>query len=99
MSGTAVAAGALLAAGVLVVLVCCAGVVWMRDPLDRLHFAAGGSLAAVPVAGAVLLTGASSTSAVVESVAALLLVAVLNPVLTHATGRAILRRRSRGGRP
>lgn len=42
MSATTLVADVLLGAGVLAELVCCLGVVWMRDVFDRLHFSAAG---------------------------------------------------------
>ena len=94
MSVRTVAADALLVLGVTAEVVCVVGVVWMRDVFDRLHFvAAGTTMGPVLVAAAVGLTGMSSVSALVESLAALLLLLVLNPVLTHATARAVHRLR------
>ena len=88
------AADTLLVLGVLAELVCVLGVVWLRDTLDRLHFAAAGTtVGPVLVALAVALVGMSTVSALVQSLAALLALLVLNPVLTHATGRAVHRLR------
>ncbi|HEX5561647.1 MAG TPA: monovalent cation/H(+) antiporter subunit G [Nocardioidaceae bacterium] len=99
MSATTVVADTLLGAGVLAEIVCCAGVLWMRDVFDRLHFAAAGTtVGPVLLAAAVLVTGTSATSATVELIAALFLLLLLNPVLTHATGRAF-RRLSSGRQP
>jgi monovalent cation/proton antiporter MnhG/PhaG subunit len=89
VSARTLVADVLLGLGVLSEVLCCIGLFWMRDVLDRLHFAAAGTtVGPVLVAVAVLLTGTSSTAATVELVAALVLLLLLNPVLTHATGRA-----------
>lgn len=97
MSARAVTADVVLVLGVLAELVCVLGTVWMRDVLDRLHFAAAGTtVAPVLVAIAVVLAGMSTTSALVQSLAALLALLLLNPVLTHATARAVHRLRRTG---
>lgn len=94
MSARVLAADVLLAVGVVAELVCVLGVVWLRDTFDRLHFAgAATTVGPLLVAAAVALTGLPSTSALVESLAALLLLLVVNPVLTHATARAVRRLR------
>ena len=95
MSARVVAADLLLGAGVLAEVLCCVGVIWMRDVFDRLHFAgAGTTVGPVLLVAAVLLTGTSTWAATVELVVALVALLLLNPVLTHATGRAFQRRRS-----
>ena len=95
MSVTTLAADVLLRLGVFAEVICCVGVLWMRDVFDRLHYAGtGASVGPVLVAAAVLVTGTSATSATVELVAALLLLVLLNPILTHATGRALYHQRS-----
>ncbi|MBP0458763.1 monovalent cation/H(+) antiporter subunit G [Streptomyces montanisoli] len=89
MSAVRVAADVTLAAGVLAQLVCCLGVVWMRDVFDRLHFAgAGTTVGPVLIGVSVALTGFSSPSGTVQSLVALAFLVLLGPVLTHATGRA-----------
>jgi monovalent cation/proton antiporter MnhG/PhaG subunit len=86
------AARALLVMGVAAELVCCVGVWWMRDVFDRLHFsAAGTTLGPVLIGVSVVLTGFSSLSGTVQSVAAVVFLLVLNPVLTHSTARAARR--------
>lgn len=97
MSVRTAAADVLVVLGVLAELVCVVGVVWMREVLDRLHFAAAGTtVGPVLVAVAIAVAGMSTVSALVQSLAALLALLVLNPVLTHATGRAVYRLRRTG---
>ena len=94
MSLRAATADTLVVLGVLAELLCVLGVVWMRDVLDRLHFAAAGTtIGPVLVAAAVAVAGMATVSALVQSLAALVALVVLNPVLTHATGRAVHRLR------
>lgn len=89
MSAVRTAADVALVAGVLAQLVCCLGVWWMRDVFDRLHFAAAGTTVGPVLIGvSVALTGFSSASGTVQALASLAFLVVLNPVLTHATGRA-----------
>jgi monovalent cation/proton antiporter MnhG/PhaG subunit len=100
VSAVRVVADVALAAGVVAQLVCCLGVWWMRDVFDRLHFAAAGSTVGPVLIGvAVALTGFSSVSGTVQALAAVAFLVVLNPVLTHATGRAARRLGDSGGGP
>ena len=83
--------------GILAEVACVVGLLWWRDIFDRLHFvAAATTVGPVLVGSAVCLAGMSTASALTQSLAALALLVVFNPVLTHATGRAVHRRR--GGR-
>lgn len=92
-------ADVLLGMGIVAELICVLGVCWMRDAVDKLHFvAAGSTLGPILVGAAVILTGFASASATIQSVVALAAVAVLNPVLTHATGRLAWQREYAGRR-
>jgi multicomponent Na+:H+ antiporter subunit G len=84
----------LLVAGVAVELLACAGVVLMRDALDRLHYTGAGTLAALLLAAAVLVRDSFS---LIGNKAILLaaFVLVTTPVLTHFTAQAIDRESSR----
>lgn len=85
---SAVAQAVLLAVGVAAVLVSCVGLLVFPRAADRLHLlGVATSLGSVPVAAAVAVReGLSSTSLKAALVAVLLV--VLGPVLSHATGRA-----------
>jgi multicomponent Na+:H+ antiporter subunit G len=87
-------ATALLVAGVAVELLACAGVVLMRDALDRLHYTGAGTVAALLVAAAVLVRASFS---LIGDKAILLaaFVLVTAPVLTHFTAQAIDREQRR----
>jgi multisubunit Na+/H+ antiporter MnhG subunit len=87
-------ATALLIAGVAVELLACAGVVLMRDALDRLHYTGAGTLAALLVAAAVLVRDSFSLIGN-KAIVVALLVLVTVPVLTHYTAHAIHREASR----
>ncbi|MFR0357353.1 monovalent cation/H(+) antiporter subunit G [Streptomyces sediminimaris] len=93
MSAAHLVAEVILTAGVVAQLVCCVGVWWMRDVFDRLHFAAAGTTVGPLLIGvSVAITRFSSPSGTVQALAAIALLVLLNPVLTHATGRAARRR-------
>ena len=78
----------LLGSGVAVELLCCVGLVRMRDAFDRLHYLGPAStLSPVMVATAMLVEEGLGQPTVKTTLVALLLVAS-SPVLSHATGRA-----------
>jgi multicomponent Na+:H+ antiporter subunit G len=88
MSVRDVAVAVLLGAGILLTLLACAGVVLMRQALDRLHYVAPGGLGGICFAAAVLVQSGPS----LIGIRAILLAAFLfvtAPVLAHATARAI----------
>ena len=89
MDLTTIAAAVLVTVGVAVELACCVGVVVMRDVYDKLHFTGPATiLGPLALAAAIVVQeGLSQAGIKALLVAALLLVA--NPVLTHATGRAL----------
>jgi monovalent cation/proton antiporter MnhG/PhaG subunit len=89
MDLTTAAVGVLVTVGVAVELACCAGVVVMGDVYDKLHFTGPATiLGPLALAGAIVVReGLSQAGIKALLIAALLLVA--NPVLTHATGRAL----------
>jgi multisubunit Na+/H+ antiporter MnhG subunit len=76
----------LLIAGVGVETICVAGLVVMRDALDRLHCAGAVSFGAVLIAVAVVVQ--DSFSLIGDKALALAFALLLaNPVLVHATAR------------
>ena len=81
-----VVADVLLWAGVALELMACLGVLLMREPLDRVHYAGASTAAALLVAAAVVVRDSFS----LIGNKALLLAAFLlvtGPVLTHVTAR------------
>jgi len=83
------AAQVLLWAGVGASLLCCLGVWWMRTVFDRLHYAAAATtLGPVLIGISALISGAGSTSGTVEVVTAAGVLLLVNPLVTHAMGRA-----------
>lgn len=93
MTWQTVAADALLVIGVGIELMCCLGILVMRDVFDRLHYLGPATvLGPVFIAAAVVLEEALSTA----GIKAILIAGVLlstGPVLTHATARAARIRR------
>lgn len=89
-----VLAAALLWAGVALQVLACAGVVLMRETLDRLHYLGPGAPAAALVAAALLvrdgLTQGSGRALMVLGV-----IALSGPVVANATARAVHRRGAR----
>jgi multisubunit Na+/H+ antiporter MnhG subunit len=78
----------LLIAGVAVQVLCCLGLIVMRDALDRLHCAGAVSIGAALVAAAVVVQDSFS---LIGNKAFALGIALLfaNPVLVHATARMV----------
>jgi multicomponent Na+:H+ antiporter subunit G len=73
--------------GVALTLVGCLGVVLMRTVYDRLHFSSPTILGAVCIATAVVIQKSFSLVGDKSVLVAVLLI-VLSPLVTHATGRA-----------
>jgi len=79
----------LVSLGVVVELGCCVGVYVMRDAYDKLHYTGPAAiLGPVLFAGAIVVQEGVSQAGVKAVLVALLLI-IANPVLTHATGRAL----------
>lgn len=88
MSPTHLASDVLLALGVAAEVICALGVVTGRSVYDRLHYsAAATTLGPAFVVSAIALHEGMNSSGI-ETLAAGLLLFLLNPVLTHATARA-----------
>jgi multisubunit Na+/H+ antiporter MnhG subunit len=86
----------LVALGVAIELVCCVGLLAMRNAIDRLHYAGAGTVAGPAlVAAAVCVEEGLFTTSGLNAVAVAVMLAVLGSALTIATARAI-RLRERG---
>jgi monovalent cation/proton antiporter MnhG/PhaG subunit len=84
-----VAAAALLAFGVLIELSCCLGVVLMRDAYDQLHYTGPAAILGPVALAAAIVVREGAGQAGIKAVLVALLLIVANPVLAHATGRAL----------
>ena len=84
-----VAITALLALTVLVEVICCAGILAMRTPLQRLHFIGPAAMVCpVLVALAVAVSKNPLSGAGLKALFIAAVMVVFAPVLSHATGRA-----------
>jgi monovalent cation/proton antiporter MnhG/PhaG subunit len=84
---------ALVAAGVAGELLCCIGLVVMRDVFDRIHFAmASTTLPPFLIAAAVIVEEAWTQPGINALVIACVLF-LFNPMVAHATARAARARR------
>jgi multicomponent Na+:H+ antiporter subunit G len=80
---------AFLIGGVVVELVCCIGLIAVRNAFDRLHYLGpASSVGPLAIAAAVLIEE-SFTQAGVKSLLVAVLLLLTSPVLTHATARAM----------
>jgi multisubunit Na+/H+ antiporter MnhG subunit len=92
----AVIVDVLVALGVAAELICCVGLVTMRNAIDRLHFAGAGTVVGpVLVAAAVCVEEGFFTTNGLNAVLVALMLALLGAALATATARAI-RLRDRG---
>jgi monovalent cation/proton antiporter MnhG/PhaG subunit len=80
-----------LVLGVACQIVCCVGVVAMKNVYDRLHYAAAGTTLGPVFVGVAILIRESVSAAGLETIATVVLLFVLNPVVTIATARAAQR--------
>lgn len=86
-----VAVDVLLVLGVAAELICCVGVVAMRTPFDRLHYAAAGAtVGPFAIAAAVIVREGLSTQGL-QTILAVGILFFLNPVVVHGTARAARR--------
>lgn len=84
-----VAVDVLLTLGVAAELLCCAGVVVMRTTADRLHYVSAGYTVGPFFVLAALLVREQLSQIGLDSLAAVLLLFLFGPVVTHATARTI----------
>jgi monovalent cation/proton antiporter MnhG/PhaG subunit len=85
----------LLALGVGAELICCVGVLLMRNAFDRLHYSSAATTVGPVLIGAAVLVRESVSAAGLQTLATITLVFLLNPVVEIATARAALRIRDR----
>ena len=88
MTARQVAVAALLTLGVGVELVCCVGVLVMRDAYDKLHYTAPATTIGSLAIAAAVVVSESFSQAGIKALLVFLALLVTNPVLTHATARA-----------
>lgn len=84
-----VAVDILLALGVAAELLCCVGMVVMRTTADRLHYVSAGYTVGPFFILAALLVREQLSQIGLDSIAAVLLLFLLGPVVIHATARVV----------
>lgn len=92
---TALAVVVLLVLGVGVELLCCLGMLVMRDVYDRLHYTGAVSFGAVLISAAIVVREGLLSQIGTKAVLTAVVLLVLSPMLVHVTGRAA-RLRERG---
>jgi multicomponent Na+:H+ antiporter subunit G len=88
----------LLAAGVLVELLCGLGVLMMRTPLDRLHFVAPATTLGPALIAAAVIAGKSGLQSDLKAVLIALILLLTSPVVTYATAHAVREEESELGK-
>jgi monovalent cation/proton antiporter MnhG/PhaG subunit len=83
----------LLTFGVGVELACCLGVLVMEDAHDKLHYVGPGAIFGPLAVAAAIVVRESLSQAGIKALLTAALLIVVNPVLTHAIGRALYIRR------
>jgi monovalent cation/proton antiporter MnhG/PhaG subunit len=81
----------MLAFGVGAQLICCFGVLLMRNVFDRLHYASAATTVGPVLIGAAVLVRESVSAGGLETIAIVSLLFLLNPVVEIATARAARR--------
>jgi monovalent cation/proton antiporter MnhG/PhaG subunit len=81
----------LLALGVGAELICCIGVLVMRNAFDRLHYSSAATTIGPVLIGAAILVRESVSAGGLQTIATVALVFLLNPVVLIATARAARR--------
>jgi multicomponent Na+:H+ antiporter subunit G len=82
------AVAVLLTLGVGVELVCCVGVLVMRDTYDKLHYTSPATTVGSLAIAAAVVVDQSLSQAGLKALLIFVVLLVSNPVLTHATARA-----------
>ena len=93
LSASTVLVDSFVAFGMLVELSCCVGVFVMRDAYDQLHYTGPAAIVGPLAFAAAIVVREGVSQAGVKAVLVAVLLMVANPVLTHATGRALYIRR------
>jgi monovalent cation/proton antiporter MnhG/PhaG subunit len=84
---------ALVAAGVVGELLCCLGLVVMRDVFDRIHFAMASTTLPPFLIAAAVIVEEDWTQPGINALLVAGVLFLLNPVVAHATARAARARR------
>jgi monovalent cation/proton antiporter MnhG/PhaG subunit len=89
MTIVSVVVAALLAAGVVIELACCVGVLVMQDAYDKLHYLGPAAIVGPVLIAAAVVVRESFSQAGIKSLLTAGLLVIASPVLSHATARAL----------
>jgi monovalent cation/proton antiporter MnhG/PhaG subunit len=81
----------LLVVGVACQLICCLGLLFARNALDRLHYAGAATTIGPVCVGLAILVRESVSAGGIQTIVTVILLFLLNPVLVIATARAARR--------
>jgi multicomponent Na+:H+ antiporter subunit G len=93
MSPSTITVVVLLVIGVGIELACCLGVLVMDDAHDKLHYIGPAAIIGPLAIAVAIVVRESFSQAGVKALLTAGLLIIANPVLTHATGRALYIRR------
>lgn len=88
MSAHVVVAYMLVSVGVLVSLLCCVGLLAMRDVFDRMHYLGPATIISPLLIAAGILLYSGISQAGIKAVLIAVVLVVTSPVLAHTTARA-----------
>ncbi len=90
------AATILLIFAVILIWLCCLGVLWGRNPYARLHFVGPATILGSLGVLAAVLTEESSFQGWIKPILIVVALLVSGPITSHATARAIYAREAHG---
>jgi len=79
----------LLVVGVGIELLCCIGVLVMKDAYDKLHYLGPAAIVGPLLVACAVMTRESLSQAGLKALFAAVVLAIASPVLSHATARAL----------
>ncbi len=93
MSIRQLVAAVLLTGGVGIALICCIGVLAVRDAFDRLHFVTPANTLSTALIALAVALGKGFSNMTLKTILLLVMMMISGPILTHATARALRIRR------
>lgn len=86
---------ALLVFGILVELLCCVGLMAMKNPFDRLHAVAPANILPPIVFAAAIVIQEGISQAGIKAIMICIVLILVSPIVSHATARAAWMREKR----
>ncbi len=93
MSIRQLVAAVLLTGGVGITLICCIGVLAVRDAFDRLHFITPANTLSTALIALAVAVSKPFSNMTLKTILLLVMMMISGPILTHATARALRIRR------